>query len=82
QIWFATADGGFWVVELEPGVRSALGLDAKLQREQVAVPQTRYPDGRPGTTGIRLHIPLAAVVDITPYYCTLGATQGLNSPTG
>jgi hypothetical protein len=82
QIWFATADGGFWVVELERGVRSALGLDAKLQGEDVAVPQTQYPDGRPGTAGVRLDIPLAAVVDVTPYYCTLGATQGLNSPTG
>jgi hypothetical protein len=29
QVWLTTATGGFWVLELEPQVRAALGLPAK-----------------------------------------------------
>ena len=42
HIWFATQSGGFWVVELEPQVRRALGLPA--------VPAA-HPNGRAPATG-------------------------------
>jgi hypothetical protein len=41
HIWFATASGGFWVVEMEPQVRRQLGLDG---------PPTDRP-GRPESPG-------------------------------
>jgi hypothetical protein len=65
HIWFATASGGFWVVEIEPQVRAALGLDAP-PRERV-----RHPLGRPGTAGAGATT--SAALDVTPYYCTLGS---------
>lgn len=43
QLWFATASGGFWVLELEPQLRSYLDVDP-------ATPAV-YPNGRPGTLG-------------------------------
>ena len=39
QIWLTTATGGFWVLELEPQVRAALGLPSR----PVAAPQRRHP---------------------------------------
>lgn len=69
QIWFATQSGGFWVVELEPQVRKALGLPKR---------PTVNPDGGPAR-------PTSSVVAVAPanqnteqYYCTL-ATTGLTS---
>lgn len=65
QIWFATADGGFWVVRIEGQVRDHLGLPpATVPVDDV---------GAPGTIGAALVRPFNGYVDITPYYCTLGA---------
>jgi hypothetical protein len=64
QIWFASQSGGFWVVELEPQVRKALGLP-----KRAAV----NPKGGPAR-------PTASSAAVAPtnqnteqYYCTLGA---------
>jgi hypothetical protein len=85
HLWFATADGGFWVVEIEPQVRTQLGLDAAgaagAAGAAPAAPVIRHPNGRPGTVGVSL--PAAALtsrVDVTPYYCTLGTARGANTP--
>src|SRR5581483_2743566 len=73
QIWFATADGGFWVVQLESQVRNYLGLDAKIGRHGLPpVPVPRDDRGRPGTVGASLPL-VTNFVDIARYYCTLGA---------
>jgi hypothetical protein len=72
QVWFATADGGFWIVEIEPQVRAQLGLDRKARAHGLTPPVPSYPNGRPGTVGLGIAVPLAAVIDVTPYYCTLG----------
>jgi hypothetical protein len=65
QIWFATASGGFWIVELAPQVRDHFGV---AQSAPVL-----HPTGWPGTIGApRLSVGVA-VVDATPYYCTLGS---------
>jgi hypothetical protein len=62
QIWLATQSGGFWVLELEPQVRAALGLPAVA---------TRYPNGRaprPAFTQFRVgNLPVSAAA----YYCPL-----------
>jgi hypothetical protein len=66
QIWFATADGGFWVVRIESQVLHQLGLDT--------TPASPADDrGHPGTAGAVLASPIGGYLDITPYYCTLGA---------
>jgi hypothetical protein len=60
QIWLATRSGGFWVLELEPQVRAALGL--------APVP-TRYPNGRaprPAPTQLAIETRFN-----TALYCTL-----------
>jgi hypothetical protein len=66
QIWFATQSGGFWVVELEPQVRRALGLPDL---------RAHHPQGGPP----RLAASIAAVVpgnqNTEQYYCTLGAAR-------
>ncbi len=62
HIWFATATGGFWVVELEPQVRKALGLPAR---------HTDHPKGgapRPFDTQSETVAPSA---DASRWYCTL-----------
>jgi hypothetical protein len=69
QLWFGTSSGGFWVVELSPKVR-----------EHFALPSTRstvaHPNGWPGTVGAaRLGVGVP-IVDITPWYCTLGSVLG------
>lgn len=70
HIWFATKEGGFWVVELEPQVRRALDLDEPAGGQ-------RHPRGRAG----RADVPLRAVVanrSLSPaIYCTLGPFAGL-----
>jgi hypothetical protein len=62
QIWFATASGGFWVVELEPQVRKQLGLTGG--------PKARHPEGRPARDGLEL-VGASIPVDLG-WYCTLG----------
>jgi len=47
HIWFATASGGFWVVEVEPQVRRALGLGDHPGG-------VASPAGRPGRLGLSL----------------------------
>ena len=64
HIWFATAAGGFWVVELAPQVR-------KHFRQAPARGGQHHPAGRPGTVGAARPDPRLRV-DVTPYYCTLG----------
>jgi hypothetical protein len=62
-IWFATQSGGFWVVELEPQVRRALGLGSVL---------ALHPNGsvpRPADTIGVLGTPAVATQQA---YCTLG----------
>ena len=83
QIWFATADGGFWVVRLEGQVRDYLQLDAK--NAEHGLPAVRVPSrdpGRAGTIGAGLVRPVGGYVDITPYYCTLGSALGGPAPPG
>lgn len=66
HVSFATSSGGFWVVELEPEVREQLDLDREGPK-----PKPRHPQGRPGRRDIALAA-TAPVIDITPWYCTLG----------
>jgi hypothetical protein len=62
QIWFATQSGGFWVVELEPQVRRALGLPA------ITVHHPRGSAPRPADTITSL----GTAVTASESYCTLG----------
>ena len=71
QLWFATADGGFWVVRLERQVRQYLGLPT------VGLPANDL--GHPGTIGAGLVRPAAGYLDITPYYCTLGSATAIGT---
>jgi hypothetical protein len=76
HIWFATADGGFWVVRIEGQVRAHLDLDDK--NVALGLPELDVPvddRGRPGTSGLSLPAPplLAATPDASASYCTLGA---------
>jgi hypothetical protein len=74
QIWFATADGGFWVVRIERQLRQYLRLDAKNRQHQLPALGAPADDtGRAGTVGVGLAPPASGYVDITPYYCTLGS---------
>jgi hypothetical protein len=67
QIWFGTADGGFWVVRLEPQVFSALGLDQKNAANGIPIPTFPLNDlGRPGTVGAALVRPPFGYIDIAP----------------
>lgn len=62
-IWFSTATGGFWVLELEPQMRAQLGLPAK---------PAYHPTGaapRPAATRAAVKVNAA---DATAMYCTLG----------
>jgi hypothetical protein len=70
QIWFGTADGGFWVVRIEPQLRQYLQLDQKLAKEGIPAPTLPAGDlGRPGTIGAVLVRPPLGYIDIAPYYC-------------
>ena len=81
QIWFATADGGFWVVRIEGKVRDYLQLDAKnVKRGLPALHVPASDPGRAGTIGAGLARPTAGYIDITPYYCTLGSATGAPRP--
>jgi hypothetical protein len=82
QIWFTTASGGFWVLQLERSLRDALDLDGKLKRDGIAVPHDVDALGAPGWKALaaRIDVPLGLTVDATPYYCTLGVVRGLNTP--
>jgi hypothetical protein len=74
QIWFGTADGGFWVVRIEPQVREYLNLDHKNATHGLPVPHVWSGDvGRPGTLGATLVRPALGYVDIGPYYCAFKA---------
>ena len=64
HVWFASADGGFWVLELEPQVRRRLGLDTKRD------PKVAHPSGRPARRGIRTFARSLAPA-VAPLYCTL-----------
>jgi hypothetical protein len=77
QIWFATADGGFWVVRIERQVRDYLQLDEKDANNGLPPVSVAADDpGHPGTIGAALTAPLAGYLDIAPYYCTLGSVLG------
>jgi len=66
QIWFATATGGFWVVELEPQVRAYLGLPPK---------PSLHPAGAPARPLSTVNEVFTARPDTAKYYCTLGAPR-------
>ena len=81
QIWFASADGGFWVVRIEGKVRDYLQLDAKNVKH--GLPALHVSSGDPGraaTIGAGLVRPAGGYIDITPYYCTLGSATGTAAP--
>jgi hypothetical protein len=63
QIWFSTQSGGFWVVELEPQVRRALGLRS--------VP-VLHPDGSVPRTTDTIGPVGAPAIATQQYYCTIG----------
>jgi hypothetical protein len=70
QLWFGTADGGFWVVRIEPQVRNYLQLDQKNAKHGIPIPTLPPNDlGRPGTVGADLVRPAFGYIDIGPYYC-------------
>jgi hypothetical protein len=72
QIWFATASGGFWVVELSRQVRRHLALDQRWP-----APRVEYADGRPGTDGTT-GLPIVPSLTTASFYCTLNtATPSL-----
>jgi hypothetical protein len=69
HIWLATGVGGFWVLRLEGQVRDHLDLEP-LDGAALDDP------GAPGTVGVSLPAPVAAVVDAAPYFCTLSSSSG------
>ena len=62
QLWFATQSGGFWVVELEPQVRQALGLRPV---------RVLHPDGSAPRPADTLGTAGTPAVSTEQYYCTL-----------
>jgi hypothetical protein len=81
QIWFASADGGFWVVRIEGKVRDYLQLDAKNVKHGLPALHVSSRDpGRAATIGAGLVRPAGGYLDITPYYCTLGSATGAAAP--
>jgi hypothetical protein len=63
HIWLATRSGGFWVLEIEPQVRAALGLPAR---------PVHHPEGRePRPPATRLAV---TTTDPRGLYCTLDVT--------
>jgi hypothetical protein len=64
QIWYASANGGFWVLELEPQVRAHLGLDG-------GGTPPHHPDGAPGTGGVQLATEIALDDATWRFSCTL-----------
>jgi hypothetical protein len=78
EIWFTTADGGFWVLRIEGRLRQYLGLDAKNRAHGLPALRVSASDrGQAGTTGVELpQLPLTGYIDSTPYYCTLASASG------
>jgi hypothetical protein len=66
QIWFATQSGGFWVVELEPQVRRALGLPPR---------PTHNPKGGPARPASSSAAVAPANVNTDQYYCALSTAR-------
>lgn len=65
HIWLTTAIGGFWVLELAPQVRAALGLPAM---------EALHPDGTaPRPPASQVGFGVARAVAATALYCTLPA---------
>jgi hypothetical protein len=64
QIWLTTRVGGFWVLELEPQVRQALGLPGL---------PVQHPDGAPARGGSTAHqtLSITAADARTGWYCGL-----------
>jgi hypothetical protein len=76
QIWFGTADGGFWVVRIEPQLRQYLKLDQKNAAHHIPIPKLPPNDlGRPGTVGAALERPPWGYIDISPYYCAFSGLR-------
>ena len=71
HIWFSTASGGFWVVELGRKLRRHLSLDDGRKP-----PPVRSVRGRPGTKGTSSAVMTSVAVDAAPYYCTLDTVTG------
>jgi hypothetical protein len=65
QIWFASLTGGFWVVELEPQVRAALGLPVR---------PSAHPAGSPARTASTISRPVSARFNPWVYTCTIAVT--------
>jgi hypothetical protein len=63
QIWFTTLTGGFWVLELEPQVRAALGLPAV---------HSAHPSGTPARAASSVHQVVATQVTPWRYSCIIG----------
>jgi hypothetical protein len=63
HIWFTTRTGGFWVLELEPQVRSALGLSPR---------PSVWPNGAPARPESTFVAVADEVADVRPLYCTVG----------
>jgi hypothetical protein len=70
HVWFASADGGFWVLELQPQVRRHLDLDGDGD-------PPRHPGGAPGTGGVQLRTELAVDDRSWQLTCTLAPAQNL-----
>jgi LVIVD repeat-containing protein len=67
HIWLTTQTGGFWVLELEPQVRRALGLP----KARALSPRGRAPRPAGSATRLSLAANEADGADVTRYYCTL-----------
>jgi hypothetical protein len=66
HIWFATASGGFWVVELEPQVKRHFRIRGRTTPVSAA--------GAPGRVGVDLRV-AGPAADTAAAYCTLGAVR-------
>ena len=74
QIWFGTADGGFWVVGIGPKLRAHLSLDQKNTAAGITTSALALKvQGHPGTLGATLQRPPWGYIDIGPYYCSFKA---------
>jgi hypothetical protein len=67
HIWLTTQSGGFWVLELEPQVRRALGLPSARSLSPRGAPARQALAGAP--------LSIAAITSTARYYCTLAATR-------
>ena len=68
QIWFSTATGGFWIVQLQPQVLEALGMGPVPAAEPLLPP------------GVGPHVTNLPAVPTDAAYCTVdGATSSLEA---